>query len=138
MLNTSPAVANPSSQVVTHDRAGFGHVMAQLNERAQDLDLVKLWDELPFPDRRLLLKSAGLENDPSRAALDALNATERAAVRAAIHRMSGYATALQDRLTGTRPHPSIELASHARKALADGDSEEALHWLSLIERGVTQ
>ena len=61
---------------------------------------------------------------------------DRDAIRAAIHRMSQYGRRLRERLEGDRPHPSRELASHARQALAKGDTEAAEHWLALIERGV--
>ena len=50
--------------------------------------------------------------------------------------MSQYGRRLRERLEGDRPHPSRELASHARQALAKGDTEAAEHWLALIERGV--
>lgn len=116
-------------------RSGFGELRAELHSRVADQDLVAVWAELPFAERRLVLKSAGLETDATQQ-ISQLNKPERDAVRAAIHRMSSYATGLKDQLRNRTQHPSCELASHARQALAEGNIKAALHWLSLIEKGV--
>tara|TARA_R110002012_G_scaffold321621_2_gene550156 strand:- start:2414 stop:2824 length:411 start_codon:yes stop_codon:yes gene_type:complete len=120
---------------VQTDRAGFGELRAELHKRADDLDLVELWAELPHKERRLLLKSADLQQD-STLQIGQLNKPERDALRGAIHRMSNYATQLKGRLHGSRPHPSRELASHAIAALKEGNAQAAHHWLSMIEGGV--
>jgi hypothetical protein len=120
---------------VQTDRGGFGELRAELHKRADDLDLVELWAELPHAERRLLLKSADLQQD-STLQIGQLNKRERDAVRGAIHRMSSYANQLKGRLHGSRPHPSRELASHAIAALKEGNAQAAHHWLTMIEGGV--
>jgi hypothetical protein len=117
------------------DRAGFGELRAELHKRAADQDLVELWAALPHQERRLLLKSADLQQD-STLQISQLNKRERDALRGAIHRMSNYANQLKGRLNGSRPHPSRELASHAIAALKEGNAQAAHHWLSMIEGGV--
>ncbi|MGE6581943.1 hypothetical protein ACQKD0_13150 [Vreelandella aquamarina] len=119
---------------VQQDRAGFGALRAELHQRAADQDLVAVWADLPFAERRLVLKSAGVAVDATQT-ISQLDKAERTAVRAAIHRMSEYASGLKDQLRN-RKHPSAELASHARQAIAEGNTKAALHWLSLIEKGV--
>ncbi|MCZ0930324.1 hypothetical protein L0636_07790 [Halomonas janggokensis] len=135
MSNVTPLPAPAQAPAVQPDRAGFGDLRAELHRRADDLDLVELWAELPHAERRVLLKSADLKNDTTQQ-ISQLNKAERDALRGAIHRMSGYASRLKGTLNGHRPHPSAELASHAREALAEGNTKAALHWLSLIEKGV--
>lgn len=120
---------------VQSDRAGFGALRAELHKRADDLDLVELWAELPHEERRLLLKSATLPQD-STLQIKQLNKRERDALRGAIHRMSDYANRLKGRLQPRRQHPSRELASHAIAALKEGNAQAAHHWLSIIEGGV--
>lgn len=117
------------------DRAGFGALRAELHSRAADQDLISVWAELPFPERRFVLKSAGLKADATQQ-ISHFVKPERDAIRAAIHRMSDYASGLKDQLRNRTQHPSAELANHARQALAEGNTKAALHWLSLIEKGV--
>lgn len=131
-IATLPAAHPPAVQA---DRAGFGELRAELHQRAADQDLVSVWAELPFAERRLVLKSAGLPVDATQQ-VSQLTKPERDALRAAIHRMSDYASGLKDQLHNRTQHPSCELASHARQALAEGNTRAALHWLSLIEKGV--
>lgn len=117
------------------DRAGFGALRAELHSRAADQDLIQVWADLPHAERRFVLKSAGLQEDAT-VQIRQLAKPEREAVRAAIHRMSRYASGLKDQLSQRTEHPSAELASHARQAIAEGNTKAALHWLSLIEKGV--
>ncbi len=132
-MNVSPLPVRQTPRV-QQDRAGFGALRAELHQRASDQDLVAVWADLPFAERRLVLKSAGVAVDATQT-ISQLDKAQRAAVRAAIHRMSEYASGLKDQLRN-RKHPSAELASHARKAIAEGNTKAALHWLSLIEKGV--
>lgn len=134
MATVTPLPARQTPPRVQQDRAGFGALRAELHQRAADQDLVSVWADLPFAERRLVLKSAGLSADATQQ-ISQLTKPERAAVRAAIHRMSEYASGLKDQLRN-RKHPSAELASHTRQALAEGNTKAALHWLSLIEKGV--
>ena len=134
MATVTPLPARQTQPRVQPDRAGFGALRAELHQRAADQDLVSVWADLPFAERRLVLKSAGLSVDATQQ-ISQLTKPERAAVRAAIHRMSEYANGLKDQLRN-RQHPSAELASHARRAIAEGNTKAALHWLSLIEKGV--
>lgn len=136
MANVTPLPARQAPPRVQADRAGFGELRAELHKRAADLDLVELWAQLPHADRRVLLKSADVQQD-STLQISQLNERERDAVRAAIHRMSNYASQLKGRLHGNRPHPSRELASHAIAALKEGNAQAAHHWLTMIEGGVT-
>lgn len=135
MANVTPLSVIPRTPSVKPDRAGFGQLRAELHNRAADQDLVSVWAELPFAERRLVLKSAGLNVDATQQ-VSQLAKPERDALRAAIHRMSDYASGLKDQLRNRTQHPSCELASHARQALAEGNTKAALHWLSLIEKGV--
>jgi hypothetical protein len=135
MANVTPLKTRQAPPRVQVDRAGFGELRAELHKRADDLDLVELWAELPHKERRLLLKSADLQQD-STLQITQLNKRERDALRGAIHRMSNYATQLKGRLHGNRPHPSRELASHAIAALKEGNAQAAHHWLTMIEGGV--
>ncbi len=57
----------------------------------------------------------------------------REAIRAAIHRMSTYASRLRDGLR-SESHPSQALAASARLALEAGDIAAAQHFLILIEQ----
>lgn len=134
MATVTPLPARQTQPRVQPDRAGFGALRAELHQRAADQDLVDVWAGLPFAERRLVLKSAGLSVDATQQ-ISQFTKPERAAVRAAIHRMSEYANGLKDQLRN-RQHPSAELASHARQAIAEGNTKAALHWLSLIEKGV--
>ncbi|MFS8173317.1 hypothetical protein [Vreelandella titanicae] len=135
MANVTPLPIRKAPPRVHSDRAGFGELRAELHSRAADQDLISVWADLPFPERRFVLKSAGLTADATQQ-INQLAKPERAAVRAAIHRMSDYASGLKDQLRNRAQHPSRELASHARQALAEGNTKAALHWLSLIEKGV--
>ncbi|MBY5969893.1 hypothetical protein [Halomonas denitrificans] len=131
-----PTSRQPSP--VAPNRGDWGALRAELHQRCADHDLVVLWDELTHPERKALMASANFphrERDSRRHVADMPKAS-RDAIRAAIHRMSRYASQLRDRLQGERPHPSQELASHAREALTDGDIKAAMHWVSMIERGV--
>ena len=134
MHNVTPLPTRQAPRVQT-DRAGFGELRAELHNRAADQDLVDVWAELPYAERRLVLKSAGLQVDATQQ-ISHLTKPERAAVRAAIHRMSEYASGLRDQLRNRTQHPSCELASHARVALEEGNTKAAMHWLNLIEKGV--
>ncbi|WP_447555666.1 hypothetical protein [Vreelandella sp. EE22] len=120
---------------VQPDRAGFGELRAELHGRAADQDLVDVWAHLPHAERRLVLKSAGLREDATQQ-ISEFAKPARDAIRAAIHRMSDYATGLKDQLRNRTAHPSAELAAHARQALAEGNTKATLHWLALIEKGV--
>lgn len=135
MNNVTPLSSRQAPRRVQTDRAGFGKLRAELHSRVADQDLVDVWSDLNFPERRLVLKSAGLQVDATQQ-ISQMTKPERDAVRAAIHRMSSYATGLRDQLRNRTQHPSAELASHARQALAEGNTKAALHWLSLIEKGV--
>lgn len=125
----------PLTPRVQPDRSGFGKLRAELHSRAADQDLVTVWANLPHAERRFVLKSAGLPVDTTQQ-IRHFNKPERESIRAAIHRMSEYANGLKDQLRNRTQHPSCELASHARQALAEGNTKAALHWLSLIEKGV--
>lgn len=129
-----PATHQPPR--VTPDRGEWGALRAELHSRQQDDDLAELWAELATGERRAVLASAKLDPRDSLTPLKHQPRYNRQAIRAAIHRMSQYAHRLRDRLQGERPHPSRELAAHARVALEEGNTEAALHWLGLIERGV--
>lgn len=135
MANVTPLPTRNAPPRVQPDRAGFGELRAELHNRVADQDLVDVWANLPHAERRLVLKSAGLKEDATQQ-ISQMAKPERNAVRAAIHRMSDYASGLKDQLRNRSQHPSCELASHARQALAEGNTKAALHWLSLIEKGV--
>ncbi|WP_237673664.1 hypothetical protein [Vreelandella profundi] len=135
MNNVTPLPTSSSPPRVQSDRAGFGALRAELHKRADDLDLAELWAELPHAERRVLLKSADLQQDTTQQ-ISQLNKREREALRGAIHRMSDYANQLKGRLQPRRQHPSRELASHAIAALKEGNAQAAVHWLGIIERGV--
>ncbi|AZM95124.1 hypothetical protein [Vreelandella venusta] len=135
MTNVTPLPSRQAPPRVQTDRAGFGKLRAELHSRVADQDLVNVWADLNYPERRLVLKSAGLQVDATQQ-ISQLSKPERDAVRSAIHRMSNYATGLRDQLRNRAQHPSCELASHARQALAEGNTKAALHWLNLIEKGV--
>ncbi|MEQ4541166.1 MAG: hypothetical protein ABN479_19735 [Billgrantia sp.] len=122
--------------VVQPDRGAWGALRAELHARVADEDLVELWSGLATGERRTLLASARIDPREARTALHSMTQLDRDAIRAAIHRMSQYAGRLRGQLAGDKPHPSRELASHARQALAEGNTEAAMHWLALIERGV--
>ncbi|QFT84463.1 hypothetical protein FIU88_05650 [Halomonas sp. THAF12] len=129
-------VTHRQTPAVEPDRGEWGALRAELHDRCNDQDLATLWAELAAGERRALMASARLvERDP-RLAIHDLPKPSRDALRAAIHRMSQYAAQLRDSMNGHRPHKSRELAAHARQALADGNTEAALHWLAIIERGV--
>lgn len=131
-----PAPARPQPVPIQQDRGEWGALRAELHSRCADQDLAALWAEMPSSDRRMVMASAQLmERDP-RLAIHDLPKPARDALRASIERMSQYASRLRSRLTGDRPHPSRELASHARQALEEGNTEAARHWLAIIERGV--
>ncbi|MBZ9576754.1 hypothetical protein [Modicisalibacter sp. MOD 31.J] len=129
----TPSHASPA---VEPDRGEWGALRAELHARAEDRDLAALWADLAIDERRVILGSARLDRAAAVRPLDEMAKPDRDAIRAAIVRMSGYARRLRERLEGERPHPSRDLAAHARQALAEGNTEAALHWLSLIERGV--
>lgn len=122
--------------VVQPDRGEWGALRAELHSRCADQDLAELWAQLATGERRTLLASAKLNARDSLTAIEQMPKFNRDAIRAAIHRMSQYAGRLRGKLAGDKPHPSRELASHARQALAEGNTEAAMHWLALIERGV--
>jgi len=132
---TTPAKRH-LSLVQSDDRAGFGALRAELHARCADEDLATLWSELGTNERKAVLASAQMEPRDALRGIGQMSKTERDAIRAAIGRMSRYAQRLRDRLTGLHQHPSRELAANARRALAAGDTDGALHWLGLIERGV--
>lgn len=121
---------------VQPDRGEWGALRAELHSRCADQDLAELWAELGTGERRTLLASAKLDTRDSLTTIEHMPQFNRDAIRAAIHRMSQYASRLRGKLAGDKPHPSRELASHARQALAEGNTEAALHWLGLIEQGV--
>ncbi|SDK70458.1 hypothetical protein [Billgrantia gudaonensis] len=121
---------------VEPDRGEWGALRAELHGRCADRDLAALWAELAPGERRTLLASAKLDTRDARLPIERMPQFSRNAIRAAIHRMSQYANRLRAELEGHKPHPSRELAGHARQALAEGNTEAALHWLAIIERGV--
>ncbi|QEM80189.1 hypothetical protein [Halomonas binhaiensis] len=133
-----PLPTSHQSSAVQADRGDWGKLCAELRDRQADKDLAELWHDLSHPERRTLMASANfhhLQRDPRRVIED-MSKADRDAIRASIHRMSRYSSQLRDRLHGEHQHPSRELASHAREALAAGDTEAAMHWLSIIERGI--
>ncbi len=127
----------PKAQpAIERDRGDWGALRAELHSRCADQDLAELWSELGIGERKAVLASARMEPGDALISIEDMAKADRDAIRAAIHRMSQYGRRLRERLEGDRPHPSRELASHARQALAKGDTEAAEHWLALIERGV--
>lgn len=118
--------------VITEDRAGFAALRADLHERSADLDLVELWADLRRAERRAVLQSAQLTDDSTQQ-IGHFTKTERAAIRSAIHRMSGYASRLKDRLTGGQS-AAAGMAANAAAALSAGDNAEALHWMNMIQK----
>ncbi|MBB3141244.1 hypothetical protein [Halomonas organivorans] len=134
--NVHPLPSAQPRPAVEHDRGDWGALRAELHSRCADEDLATLWAELEPGERRTLMASARLPQRDPRVGIHELPKPSREALRAAVHRMSQYASRLRDNLGGHRPHPSRELASHARQALAEGNTEAALHWLAIIERGV--
>lgn len=125
----------PREPVVADDRAGFGALRAELHERCADQDLAELWAGMATGERRAVLASAQLDGSNALRGIADMPKANRDAIRAAIYRMSQYGRSLRDRLEGERPHPSRELAGHARQALAEGNLKAARHWLKLIEQG---
>ncbi|RCV89698.1 hypothetical protein [Billgrantia montanilacus] len=121
---------------VQPDRGDWGALRAELHDRCADRDLAALWSELATGERKALLASAKIDPRECLTALEQMPKFNRDSIRAAVHRMSQYAARLRDRLEGDKPHPSRELAAHARQAIAEGNTKAALHWLGLIERGV--
>lgn len=121
------------SLVQPDDRAGFGALRAELHARCQDEDLATLWCEMATNERKAVLASARMEPRDALRGIAEMGKAERDAIRAAIGRMSRYAQRLGERLKGG--NPSRELAANARRAIAAGDNDGALHWLGLIERG---
>lgn len=120
--------------VVQRDgRAGFGALRAELHARCADEDLAALWADLSMPERKAVIASARMEPRDATLSVERMHQHDRNSIRAAIGRMSRYATRLGDQLKGESP--SRELAANARRALAEGDTVAALHWLSLIEAG---
>lgn len=128
--HTAPSPVEPDG------RAGWGALRAELHDRCEDRDLAELWAEMETAERRAVLASSRGDAGDARRAIESMPQASRDAIRSAIHRMSGYGQRLRDRLEGNRPHPSRELAAHARAALTEGNTRAALHWLTLIERGV--
>ncbi|GEN25417.1 hypothetical protein HCU01_33660 [Halomonas cupida] len=124
--------------LVQPDRGDWGALRAELHKRCADQDLAELWRDMAPGERRTLLASAAIPQADRdiRQAIEDMPKPRRDAIRAAIHRMSQYASRLRERMDGERKHPSRDLASHAREALAEGNTEGALHWISMIERGV--
>lgn len=133
-----PLPTSSARPLIQPDRGEWGALRAALHQRCVDQDLAELWTDLPHPDRRALMASAGfhhLDRD-TRQSVETMTRHNREALRNAIHRMSQYASRLRDRLQGKRQHPSSELAGHALQALDEGNIEVARHWLAIIERGV--
>ncbi|MCM2973471.1 hypothetical protein [Larsenimonas suaedae] len=135
-------------------RAGFLALRDELRSRHQDLDLIEVWEGIQPGERATLLRSAAQHLVPAKPInerpvdmrtpeaiaktlthipMGEMPQATRDQVRAAIHRMSAYASRLKDRLAGNRPHPSQALAASARAALDKGDLTGARHFLSLIE-----
>ncbi|SFU79687.1 hypothetical protein [Halomonas korlensis] len=121
---------------VQRDRADFGALRAELHQRCADHDLAELWSSLATGERKALLASAKLSPREALTPIEQMAKFNREAIRGAIQRMSQYANRLRRQLEGDKPHPSRELASLARQALAEGDTRAAQHWLALIEKGV--
>lgn len=135
-------------------RAGFLAVRDELHRRTEDRDLIEVWAQMQPGERATVLRSAAqklvplrpvneiepgqrtperIARDLARTPMDEMDKSTRAAIRAAIHRMSVYASRLRD---GARreAHPSQALAASARQAIAEGDTAAALHYLNLIEQ----
>ncbi|WP_353981663.1 hypothetical protein [Salinicola endophyticus] len=127
----------PHLSVVQPDgRAGFGALRAELHARCADEDLAALWAGLKLAERKALAASAGLEARDALRSIESMSQTDRDAIRAAIGRMSHYAQGLRGQLMPRQvSHPSRALAANARRALDDGDTRAARHWLDLIEQG---
>ncbi|WP_110686993.1 hypothetical protein [Salinicola aestuarinus] len=136
MTAAQPVTERPRhlSVVQPDDRAGFGDLRAELHARCADEDLAALWSDLTIPERKAVLASARMEPEDATRSLELMCQHDRNAIRAAIGRMSRYAARLRGRLEDAR-HPSHALAANARRALSDGDTRAAMHWLDLIERG---
>ena len=131
-----PLPTAPQPAAVEPDRGEWGALRAELHDRCADHDLAALWAEISAAERRMLMASAHLPQRDPRTAVEELPKPSRDAIRAAVYRMSHHAERLRGGLAGHREHPSRELASHARQALAEGNIDAALHWLAIIERGV--
>ncbi|WP_046079973.1 hypothetical protein [Halomonas sp. HG01] len=129
-------VTHRQTPAVEPDRGEWGALRAELHDRCNDQDLATKWIELNAAERRMLMASANLPQRDPRTPIQEMPKASREAIRAALHRMSRHASDLIDDMSGHRPHPSRELATHARQALAEGNTEAALHWLAIIERGV--
>jgi len=129
-----PATQAPAP--VEADRGEWGALRAELHSRCADEDLAETWEGMNSGERKALLMSARLDPREARTPMERFTKFERDAIRAAIHRQGRHYLGLRDRLAGERPHPSRELAAHARQALEEGNHKAALHWLGLIERGV--
>ncbi|WP_251978590.1 hypothetical protein [Salinicola avicenniae] len=114
-------------------RAGFGALRAELHARCADEDLAELWADMLTNERKAVLASAQMTPGDALRGIDEMSRTERDAIRAAIGRMSRYAQRLGERLKSESP--TLELAANARRAIGAGDTQAALHWLGLIERG---
>lgn len=137
MSNVSPfPTPQPQTPPVEQDRGDWGALRAELHSRCADQDLAAKWAELNAAERRMLMASANLLQRDPRTPIQEMPKASRDAIRAALHRMSRHASDLIDDMNGRRPHPSRDLASHARQAIAEGNTEAALHWLAIIERGV--
>ncbi len=121
---------------VEPDRAGFGALRAELHSRCADHDLAELWSTMPTGSRKAVLASAKLSPREALTPIEQMPHFNREAIRGGIKRMSQWANELRRQLEGDKPHPSRELASLARQALAEGDTRAAQHWLALIEKGV--
>lgn len=129
-----PTEAKRHLSVVQPDgRAGFGALRAELHARCADRDLAELWADMPTNERKTVLASAQMQARDALRGIGEMNRAERDAIRAAIGRMSRYAQRLGERLKGESPNR--ELAANARRALAQGDTKAALHWIDLIEAG---
>ncbi|WP_438767953.1 hypothetical protein [Kushneria sp. TE3] len=142
----------PAEQI--DPRAGFLAARDELRRRTENRDLAEVWTDMQPAERAVVLRSAAQHLVPTRP-LNEIPANERTpdaiannlthtpiewmtpkareAIRAAIHRMSSYASRLRD---GLRPesHPSQALAASARQAIEAGDIAAAQHYLKLIEQ----
>lgn len=135
-------------------RTEFLVVRDELRRRTENRDLAEVWADMQPAERAVVLRSAAQhlvplrpinkidanERTPDRIAdnltrtpIEWMTPKAREAIRAAIHRMSSYASRLRDGLR-SESHPSQALAASARLAIENGDIAAAQHYLKLIEQ----
>lgn len=114
--------------------AQFKTLRDNLRENYTPRDLASVWQRMNKGERSVVLQSAGIQVTHLSASLNEYNVTECAAIRAAIKRMSLFASDLDTEGHFQKGfHPSSELAAKARNALDSGDIESVKHYLAMIE-----